>query len=288
MIPLFVPSAFNRASLSLLASVVALAAAVPAWADEPPGSVKAAANEPKGPAPPPEQGPKGQPQSVAVDLKRLGTELDLYAAEASRKRLASTLIGLGVGSLMVPTGLLLLRRTDGVSRALVIGMIIGGSAQLVSVPLQFIPTRMDALREKFISRPANVESKATIRQIENEWRDAADSSRQRRKVVGGSLLGVGTLSLGSGLTLLLAREGVLGLSRKHQYVWGGVLMGIGGPVITVGVRSLLEWSMEETCWEAYRTMKSDAGKLGRPRLRPPSVAVLPLPGGALGLATLPF
>jgi hypothetical protein len=133
-------------------------------------------------------GPKGQPQSVAVDLKRLGTELDLYAAEANRHRLASALIGLGVGSALVPSGLLLLGRTDGISRALVMGMIVGGSAQLVSVPLQLIPTRMDEIRDKFIGRPANAESKATIRGSRPSG-GAAESSHRQRIVVGTSLLG---------------------------------------------------------------------------------------------------
>ena len=44
------------------------------------------------------------------------------------------------------------------------------------------------------------------------------------------------------------------MSRQTQYTWGGVLMGIGIPVIKFGVRSLLEWSPEETSWAEYRAM----------------------------------
>lgn len=229
---------------------------------------------------------KGTPQSIAVDLNRLGKELDLYAAEANRMRLATALTGLGVGSALVPSGLVLLGRTDGVSRALVIGMIIGGSAQLVSVPLVFVPTRMDEIRDDFKSRPASMESKATIRQIENEWRLAAESSQHRRAYVGTTLLIVGAVHLTTGLSLLLAPEGILGMSRKTQYTMGGVLMGVGVPVTTIGVRLLLEWSLEETSWEAYRTMKSDAGSLAR--LRSPSVGVAPVPRGGLLVMTAPF
>jgi hypothetical protein len=183
---------------------------------------------------------------------------------------------------------LLLGRTDGISRALVVGMIVGGSAQLLSVPLQLIPTRMDEIRDKFIGRPANVESKATIREIENEWREAAESSRRRRTLVGTTMLIVGSGSLATGLTLLLAPEGILGMSRTTQYTWGGVTMGVSVPVITISVRFLLEWSLEETSWEAYRTMKSDAGSLVQLRLRPPSIGVAPMAGGALAFATVPF
>jgi hypothetical protein len=145
---------------------------------------------------------------------------------------------------------------------------------------------MDEIRHDFLSRPANLESKATIREIETEWRLAAESSRRKRGYVGTTLLIVGGVSLATGLTLLLASEGILGMSRKTQYTWGGVMMGIGVPVTTISVRFLLEWSLEETSWEAYRTMKSDAGSLARLRL--PTIGVAPLPGGALGCATMQF
>jgi len=273
----------------LVAAAIVLASAARASAaDEPNEKARPPADEPKGPAEPLDVGPKGKPQSVAVDLKRLGTELDLYAAQANRNRLASALIGLGVGSALVPSGLLLLDRTDGISRALVVGMIVGGSAQLVSVPLQLIPTRMDEIRDEFIGRPANVESKATIREIETEWREAAESSRHKRILVGTTLLIFGSANLATGLTLLLAPEGILGMSRQTQYTWGGVTMGIGVPVISVGVRLLLEWSLEETSWEAYRTMKSDAGSLAGLRLRLPSIGVASIAGGAVAVATMSF
>ncbi len=229
---------------------------------------------------------KGQPQSVDVDQTRLGKELDLYAAEANRTRLATALTGLGVGAALVPSGLVLLGRTDGISRALVIGMVVGGSAQLASVPLLLIPTRMDEIRNDFMSRPASQESKASVRQIENEWRLAAEASQHKRAYLGTTLLIVGTLSLATGLSLLLAPEGILGMSRKTQYTWGGVMMGVGVPITTISVKFLLEWSLEETSWEAYRAMKSDAGSLAR--LRAPTFGVAPMPGGALGFATMSF
>jgi hypothetical protein len=232
-----------------------------------------------------DEGPKGQPQTVAVDLKRLGIELDLYAAEAKRTRLATAITGLGIGGLLIPSGAVLLGRTDGISRALVIGMVIGGSAQVLSVPLVFIPTRMDEIRHDFISRPASSESKATIREIETEWRLAAEASRRRRGLVGTTLVIVGAVHLATGLSFLLAPNG-LGMSRKTQYTWGGITMGIGVPVTTLGVRFLLEWSQEEMSWQMYRSMKSDAGSLSR--LRVPAIGVAPMQRGALAFVTMPF
>jgi hypothetical protein len=279
-------SSLRRVMSASLAGGIALASTMSSSAaDEPMAKPQSATGEPKGPQSVAVD-PKGKPQSVAVDLKRLEMELELYAAEANRRRLASALTGLGVGAALVPSGLVLLGRTDGISRALVIGMIVGGSAQLASVPLLLIPTRMDEIRDQFMSRPANMENKATIREIENEWRLAAETSRRKRAYVGTTMLIVGAISLGTGLSLLLAPEGILGMSRTTQYTWGGVLMGSGVPVTTIGVRFLLEWSLEETSWEAYRTMKADANSLGR--LRSPSIGVSPTPGGALAFASMSF
>ena len=204
----------------------------------------------------------GKPQTVDVDLKRLGAELDLFAEEANRRRLATALTGLGIGAALVPSGVVLLGRTDGVTRSLVIGMIVGGSAQIASAPLMLIPTRMDEIRDTYRGRFKDLDTKATVRALEDEWRLAAESSRRQRSYAGTTLLCFGATNLTIGLTLLLAPEGVLGMSRKTQYTLGGVMMGVGVPTTTIGVRFLLEWSLEETSWEAYRTMKSDAAELG--------------------------
>ena len=232
--------------------------------------------------------PKAVRQPIAVDLNRLGAELDLFAAEARRTRLATAVTGLSIGSALVPAGLVLLGRTDGVSQALVIGMIVGGSAQLISVPFGFIPTRMDDIRTSLQERvAANTDDHDTVHAIESEWRDAAVSSRSKRKYVGATLLIVGSLSLTAGLTLLLAPEGILGMSRKTQYTWGGMMMGTGIPVTTLGARFLLEWSPEETAWEAYRTMKATGPPL-QGRLGSPSIALVPTHGGVLAFGTLAF
>jgi len=233
-----------------------------------------------------DDGPVAKPQSVAVDLKRLGVELDLYAAEAHRKRLAAALTGLVVGSALVPAGFILLERTDGVSRALVIGMIIGGSADIVSVPLIFIRTRMDEIRDAFMRRQTSLDSETTVRVLQNEWRRAAAASQRKRNLLGTTMLVTGGVLLATGVTLLLAPEGVLGMSRQTQYTWGGVLMGVGVPVGTIGVGFLLEWSPEETSWEAYRTMTFDARSPARPRW--PSIAAVPTAGGAMAFATMQF
>ena len=242
-------------------------------------SNRASADEPKPP-------PKPVVQPVGVDLNRLGIQLDLFAAEARRNRIATTLTGIGMASALIPTGIVLLKRTDGVSQAVVIGMIVGGSAQLLSVLAGFLPTRMDDVRDQLQARiAAHANMHDTVEIIETKWRDAAAAGRTRRIRVGGTLLSVGLMSLGTGLTFLIAPEGIFGMSRKTQYTIGGIAMGTGIPVTTLGVHFLFEWSTEETAWEAYRKMKADgAAVLGRS----PTVGVVPTPGGAMAFTTLAF
>ena len=222
--------------------------------------------------------PQALVQPVGVDLERLGIQLDLFAAEARRNRIATMLTGIGMASALIPTGIILLERTAGVSQAVVIGMIVGGSAQLLSVLAGFIPTRMDEVHERLRERiAAHADMHDTVETIETGWRNAAAAGRTRRIRVGGTLLTVGLMSLGTGLTFLIASEGILGMSRKTQYTIGGIAMGTGIPVTTLGVHFLFEWSTEETAWEAYRKMKAT-----------PTVGVVPTAGGAMAFTTLAF
>jgi len=259
-------------------------------------STRASADEPRPlalavvqPLPPamPMPVPKAVVQPVGVDLNRLGIQLDLFAAQARRQRVATSLTGVGMAAALIPTGIVLLKRTDGVSQAVVIGMIVGGSGQLLSVLAGFIPTRMDKVREQLRERvAAGADMHDTVETIETKWRDAAAAGRRRRLRVGGTLLSVGLMSLGTGLTFLLASEGIFGMSRKTQYTLGGIAMGTGIPVTTLGVHFLFEWSTEETAWEAYRKMKADGAAVqGRPT---PTVGVAPTPGGAMAFTTVAF
>ena len=167
-------------------------------------------------------------------------------------------------------------------------MIVGGSAQLLSVLAGFIPTRMDEVRDQLQERiAAHADMHDTVETIETKWRDAAAAGRTRRIRVGGTLLTVGLMSLGTGLTFLIASEGIFGMSRKTQYTIGGIAMGTGIPVTTLGVHFLFEWSTEETAWEAYRKMKADGAAVrGLPTT--PTVSVAPTPGGAMAFTTLAF
>ncbi len=230
--------------------------------------------------------PLATPESAGIALRRLGEQLDLYAAEAHRERLAKALVGVGAGVSFLPTGLLLLGRTQDISHAFVLGLIVGGSAQLATVPLIFIRTRMDEIRDDFINRQTDKDSMATVDEFEKRWSLAAAESAQRRTYVGTTLLVLGLTNLAAGVGFLLAPAGIFKMSRGVQDTWGGVTLGIGVPVATQGLSFLLEWSPEEASWQAYRAMNLHSG--GASRKRMPSIGAVPIRGGAMAFATMAF
>jgi hypothetical protein len=232
--------------------------------------------------------PLATQESAGIALRRIGEQLDLYAAEARRGRLANTLVGIWVGATFLPTGFLLLGRTgtEEVSHAFVIGLIVGGSAQLATVPLLYIRTRMDEIRDAFINRPPDRDSQATVDEFEKRWSLAAAESAQRRTYVGTALFVLGVTNLAAGVALLLAPPGLFKMSRGVQDTWGGVTLGVGVPVATQGLSFLLEWSPEENSWQAYREMNLHPGSARRQR--PLSISAAPIRGGAVGFATMAF
>ena len=230
--------------------------------------------------------PLATQESAGIALRRLGEQLDLYAAEAHRERLAKALVGVGAGATFLPTGLLLLGRTQDVSHAFVLGLIVGGSAQLATVPLIFIRTRMDEIRDDFLNRQTDKDSMATVDEFEKRWSLAAAESAQRRTYVGATLVVLGLTNLAAGVAFLLAPAGIFKMSRGVQDTWGGVTLGIGVPVATQGLSFLLEWSPEEASWQAYRAMNLHSGSASRKQI--PSVGAAPIRGGAMAFATMAF
>ncbi len=225
-----------------------------------------------------------KPQPVAVDLDRLSAELDFFAAEERRERWASALTGLGVGNIMLPTGIVLLKRADGASRALAIGLIVGGGAQLLSVPAGLLRSRMDGVRDDFQKQWlfSHADPEAILRTAEAAWRDAAVEAHHLRTIGGVAALITGAACLVAGVVFLLGPSGMLGLDSTARYTWGGTFLGTGASVATLGVRTSIEETPEERSWNTYQLMAA-------PHVLPPvSLGVSPMRGGGIGVATLSF
>ena len=123
-----------------------------------------------------------------------------------------------------------------------------------------------------------------MRLTEADWERTARGAHTRRIVVGIIDLALGTASTAVGLYFLLS-DPVAKMDRQDQTTLGSSLVGPGIPLVTFGIRSLLQESIEETSWNAYRATKAPPKAA---ILALPALAVAPLRGGAAAFASYAF
>jgi hypothetical protein len=164
-------------------------------------------------------------------------------------------------------------------------MTIGGAAPLVFSTLSLFPSSMERLDDTFERRRASgMASNDLVETTVADWRDAADAGRKRRILTGIVEVGLGGTATGSGLGLLLARP-LKGFGRNQQYMLGSILIGSGLPILTLGIRSLLQQSIVECAWDKYRTAGSVA-KTVAPTWSALNTSLLLIPSGAFVTANL--
>jgi hypothetical protein len=121
-----------------------------------------------------------------------------------------------------------------------------------------------------------------VRRTEADWKRIAEGHERR---ISTSLVevGVGGVASAAGVALLLAQP--LGeMSRTQQYNVGSALVGPGVPILSLGLRGLLQRSVEENSWSAYRvTMGRSDSNSAASVLE--SVSVVPLAHGAFASVT---
>jgi hypothetical protein len=222
--------------------------------------------------------------SEATGAQRLGDSLALAADAARSARTTTIVTGVVSGVLLVPTGVVLARRDDDVSRSIGVGMTIGGSASLLFSTLSLRTSTTEGLSASFDElRASGVSNEELVRTMESRWADAAEASRRKRVVGGWISVGLGTALTGAGLSLLLADPGVFGQSRNGQYTTASFLVGPGVPILGVGLRALTQETTEETSWKAYRATTSP-----RPPLPLPALSFAPVRGGGVAAASFTF
>jgi hypothetical protein len=223
----------------------------------------------------------------AVDLALMGAELEYFAWQARRDRAFAGLISLGFAAALVPTGAVVATRGDNESHLVAGGLIAGGALPLLPAVFTLFPSRVEGLEGDFRARlAAGRPASETIRAVEAGWRIAAERNRTSRTYVGiaGLVLGVGALT--TSLVFLLAKPGLAGLDETSQYAVGSALLGAGISITTLGLRSLVMQSVEETSWEAYRRTKFASPSLSA--WSAPALSVAPVRGGGVALVGVTF
>jgi hypothetical protein len=253
-------------------------------------SVVARADETGVRSPEPLENAKDSDPTAAADppsAAELRSELGVYAEQGRRERVVTNVTTLVAGAALVPTGLLLAYRHEPLAKSLGVGMTLGGSIPLAFLFATILPSRMERLRDDFDARrAAGVPDSELVPLLEAKWADAARGGHNRRVVVGIIDLSLGAAALGAGTYFLLSNP-VGKMDRNDQYTLGYALAGTGLPLTAFGVRSLVQKSLEETSWDAHRAAHRGSRSAGA-TLTAPSVAVVPLPGGAGAFASFSF
>jgi len=248
-----------------------------AYADEPRAAQWAAPSAPEG----------AQPPEVAL-MHVMEAELDLFAARAKSQRTATVITTAVSAVALVPAGYVLSRRSDSLSQAIGVGMTIGGAVPLLPMLFAFRSSGTERVRDAFEERRASAMARADVlRLTEADWERTASAAHNRRIVIGLIDLALGTACTAAGLYFLLS-DPVAKMDRNDQTTLGSSLVGPGVPLATFGIRSLLQESIEETSWDAYRATKVLADPQPPARAEMPALSVAPLRGGAAAVATYAF
>jgi hypothetical protein len=221
----------------------------------------------------------------AVAAANLHEALSIAARSARDARTTVVVTGLAAGAALVPAGIVLAERSDAVAHSIGVGMSVGGGVPLLFSLLSLRSSNMEHLASSFDTlRTSGVSDAALVGRLESDWASMAQASHDRRILVGAIMVGLGSALTGAGLYMLLADPGVFGLSRTDQYSAGSFLTGPGVPIFGVGIRALLQESVEETSWESYCATKSAHA----PNLALQSLAFAPERGGGVATATFTF
>lgn len=240
---------WKRVSITLVLGSLSLGSP-PAHAEGPSPTTLAA------PAPPPQD-------SENERLELMEKRLALFASRARAQRHATIVTGLATAAALVPAGYVIAQRSDPVSQSIGVGMEIGGAAPLVFSVLSLRASGMERQYERFQeARDSGMPPADLLRLTEAQWQQTASAAHDLRIAMGVAWLVLGTASAGTGLFFLL-NDPAAGMNRNQQDTVGSSLVGPGVPVAMLGIRMLLQESVEETSWEAYHTtMTSPPGSMG--------------------------
>ena len=215
--------------------LVALLAAAPARAEEPPGP--------------------------DLDLARASALLVQGAENGLDRRLASLVVGGATGAVLIPVGTTLALRSGDVPHTIGNALLASAGGALFSAALAIPSSRSEQLRAAFQTRRnAGLSASELLRQTETEWSAAAEAGASRRAFWGAFETVAGGVFIAAGTTLMLAPQ-IGSLPRTRQYNIGAICLGTGVPFLGFGVHSLFVRSPEESSWAAYRAGRSDAPRV---------------------------
>lgn len=256
---------------SILAAMIVAAFPLAAHADEP---VSAPASAEPAPALP--SVPVVAASARDASAGRLGPILDGYADEDRTSRIVRGIAGLTLGAVEIPLGIYMSSNDAKGPGYFVVAF--GAGAALGGTLAFFAESPMARIASSYREGLAQGRPmEQVVEQTERQWAESAARERLLRKVLGGTFVGLGALTIGAGVTFALIST-PSDLSLREQQGVATALVGVGHLSALGGLWSLLHRGTVESSYDVH--MRST----GRGALGDLTFGAAPLAGG--GMATL--
>jgi hypothetical protein len=228
--------------------------------------------------------PTARAETAGADDGRLGRFLEVAASQGRSERTAGAIVHATMALALVPPGVLLATRSDAGLQVAGATLLVRGWLQALDLGYALLPSGAEWLRDHHAERMSQGATAATATaETEHEWRNVMENAHDQRGLLGALEVGVGGVEVAAGMALLLDSGTVLSWTRQEQTIWGVVLTGIGLEGLSAGLWRLLGTTRLEELWALYESgARPGASRHG------PSLAVAPVPRGAVGTMALSF
>jgi hypothetical protein len=187
----------------------------------------------------------------AADLLRASLILQQAANNGQSNRTGAIVLGLTTIGVLVPTGAVLLARGTDVPHIIGTGLTASGGGALLATLLSLPDSPAERLYTSFQSRrAAGMPADELLHRTEDEWREEARVSANRRALLGTIETVAGSVFAVGGAVVLLAPP-IAHLRQRAQYSIGAILAGSGVPLLSLGIHSLFVKTPAEVSWAAY-------------------------------------
>jgi hypothetical protein len=168
------------------------------------------------------------------ELARAAVLLEQGAVDGLASRDAAIVVGVSTSVVLIPTGIVLLLRSDDVARIIGAGLTGSAGGALFVFAKSLRRSASERLFESFQTwRASGLSDGDLLRKTESIWAAAAAESAERRVKVGTIETIVGGAFVAAGAALVLSPQ-LGGFNRHRQYAIGSVLMGGAIPLLSAG------------------------------------------------------
>lgn len=193
----------------------------------------------------------------------LERELAVRASDGRRMRIVHAVAGVILAGVALPAGIVLQHREEQLVRLTGVGLIVGGSVQLVPALRGLFPSDMESLYARFQERKAkNLSPEQLVAETEKDWREEAEQEHKIRTISGFIHFGLGLALLPAGLTLIF-KQHVGDWSSLKQLNVGSALLGVGMSFTAIGLDLAFTKGDSQRSWEEHASATRRVARIPR-------------------------